>query len=117
MSDLHVHFHGAVAAGATLIVQVPPTGAIAAQLNQLKELITMNEQELMQELDDMKAKAEANTAQIAKGITEVLVEISKQGQLSPAAVAKVQALRDVLNAQGATTQELDDIVADVPPTP
>ena len=48
-SDLHVHFHGGVGQGATLVLNVPSTGGLAAQLSDLKQTL-LSKQELTTEL-------------------------------------------------------------------
>lgn len=114
MTDLHVHFHGDVAAGATLVIQVPPTGAIAAQLNQLKELITMDMQALKTALEGVSTQLTDTSTQLEKATNEIVVAISNSGNTTAevdAAVAKLQQLGTGLKT---LAQGLDDLNADAP---
>lgn len=117
MSDLHVHFHGEVAAGATLVIQVPQTGTIGAQLNQLKELITMNQQELDAALGGVITALGDVSAQLDKGISEVVLALQNSGNTSPEVDAKVAALGGIATALKAATQTLDDMNTDTPAVP
>ena len=48
-SDLHVHFHGDVAAGASLHLHVPSVNGIKTQIDQLREAL-LSRRQLSQEL-------------------------------------------------------------------
>lgn len=116
MSDLHVHFHGNVAAGATLVIQVPPTGGIAAALNQLKEQMTMNDQEALDAINAANAKIDALSTQTEKSFNEIVIAISNAGNVSPEVAAALTAQAEKLNALGMKVQTLDDLNTDAAPS-
>jgi len=114
MSDLHIHFSGDVSSGATLHINVPATGAIAAQLTQLKELMTMNFQEAT---DAVKAQtallgkiATESTATLQKvaDLQTVIDSMNQAGQTVP------QELADAITALAAQAKAVDDLVPDAP---
>lgn len=114
MSDLHVHFHGEVAAGATLVIQVPATGALAAQLTQLKELLTMNQQEALDAINAANAQLQkigaesAATLQKVADLETVIASMQQAGQEVP------QVLADAIGALVAQVKVVDDLVPDAP---
>jgi hypothetical protein len=112
MSDLHVHFHGEVAAGATLVIQVPPTGGIAAAINQLKEQLTMDAQQAIAKIGEVKDAVGTATAQVQKGIDEVLLKMSQAQNVDPELEAAINGLNDAVAPLRQVAQALDDIVPD-----
>ena len=50
-SDLHVHFHGNVAAGASLQIHVPSLNGVKAMLDELREAL-LSRRQLSQSLSD-----------------------------------------------------------------
>ena len=61
-SDLHVHFHGDVAAGASLVINVPSVAGISAQIADLKESLlkkSLLSKELSEAIELLSTKAQA----------------------------------------------------------
>ena len=114
MTDLHIHFSGDVSAGATLNIQVPATGALAAQLTQLKELITMNAQDAIAAINAQtallqKIGAESTaTLQKVADLQTVIDSMSQAGDTVP------QPLADAIGALVAQVKLVDDLVPDAP---
>jgi len=109
MTDLHIHFHEPVGAGATLVVQVPSTGAIAAQINQLKELMTMKLSEVTAGLVSANAqltKIHAETVALKQKVADLQTVIDSMGDEAPADLV------EAFNAVKAQLQIVDDEVPD-----
>lgn len=126
MTALHIHFHGNVE------IHFPTNGDIPSPLfDSLKELLTMNFDEVKTALDDANTKLEASTADKAailehfdKGINEVIVAISQSGGVPQAVVDAVTRLQGNVTAIAAgdaalqgKAKALDDLTPDAPPAP
>jgi uncharacterized protein involved in exopolysaccharide biosynthesis len=120
MNDVHFHFH------------FPPPGSeVLSQLQQLKELITMNNTELKTAIDGVATtlgqvgdQLTAGEAQLTKAFDELVVALSNAGNTTPAVDASLAALKaaaDALAGKGAAigtvAKSLDDLTPDVPPAP
>lgn len=110
-APIELHIHGDVH------VHLPPSGDIPLPLfNQLKELITMNNDEITAALDAANAKLQSIGAQLDKGINEVIVAISQAGSAVPQTVVDaVNRLKSTVDAIGTKAQTLDDLNPDAPP--
>jgi len=117
--DIHVHVH------------IHPDSSVLAAITQLKELITMNFDEIVTALNAAnaslaatKAKLDETNVRFEKGINEVILAIQNSGSVPQAVVDAVDALNANVAAVGTSVDTaagdaatLDDLNPDAPPTP
>lgn len=80
----------------------------------LKRII-MNQQELKTALEGIGAALSEVSAQLDKGINEVVIAISNAGNTTPEVDAAVTSLQQVAVALKSATQTLDDVNPDAAP--
>lgn len=122
-NDTHIHVH----------VHIHPDSApVLTAITQLKEMITMNFDEVVAALGDANTKLEASNSNLAaintqfqKGINEVILAISQAGSSVPQAVVdavnrlntNVGTLSTNVASAAAESQQLDELNPDTPPVP
>lgn len=119
-NDIHVHVH------------IHPDSSVLTAITQLKEMITMNFDEVTAALGDANTKLETSNSnlvaintQFQKGINEVILAISQAGSSVPQAVVdavnrlntNVGTLTTNVASAAAESQQLDDLNPDTPPVP
>jgi hypothetical protein len=120
MSDIHIHLHFH-----------PGGGDVPTPLfNQLKDILTMNFDEVTAALNDANTKLtaandklDATKAQFDKGINEVILAIQNSGSVPQTVVDAVNSLKTSVDRTAASgdalagdSQQLDDLNPDTPPT-
>lgn len=100
--NITIHIHLAPATLASTL------DSIVNHLSTLKEIIIMNETELVQALADIKAQADKAKAEVIAAVAALEAALASAGTVSPAVEAALADLRGAV-------QSIDDLNPDAPP--